>query len=330
MDGSHASRARIKVSAGWSGWVGIPVGHFSGLAVGGNLNSIQIRAIGSQTESPVNVGEVVYFDEFWLTSANTMPGLTDDQLLGKVTSAPIWTLNDGDVNVNVVGQSNLTNLTTAANSTLNLVDGKGLGGKNALKVTLTNAVANTEWYHLSLANLPSEFGTVVTSELTGVIPGSKAEELMLWIYVDGSDLTHNARLNYGFESAGTTTGLWTYGGVQYYIDNEGKVQSMNMGAQSNGNGVISDGKSRGRVTVDAGYVGWIGIPVNMFGSTTQADLTALGEFCFALCAGIDRNNNNTAVSLAVGDALYIGDMWLSTKDASGNWNIPAPAAKPAN
>ena len=78
------------------------------------------------------------------------------------------------------------------------------------------------------------------------------------------------------------------------------------------------------------FVGLIGIPVNMFGSTTQADLTALGEFCFALCAGIDRNNNNTAVSLAVGDALYIGDMWLSTKDASGNWNIPAPAAKPAN
>ena len=80
-DSAEGTYARIKVPSGWSGWVGIPVANFG--LVEGTIFSIVMRAYGDVNDAAICNGESLYFDEFWLTGADTMPNLSNEALLYK-------------------------------------------------------------------------------------------------------------------------------------------------------------------------------------------------------------------------------------------------------
>ena len=330
--------ARIRLDTGWFGWIGIPVENFSGNGSAvptGTVTNLTLRTFGTQDAARAN--EIVYFDEIWLTSANTMPNLTAEELFHDgdyvapviVTSAPLVSFADG-ATVADLSQTTYAVPNTTANSTLSVTDGKGVNGKSAITVAINedagdNAVG--DWWFVRLKNLPSTVATVNTDAFTSILPGTTAADLMIWFYMDGTALTEDARLNFGLSTNdGDTLGTATYRYTQekqYYIDAFGKVQSIYLGSNATSNGFVST-NDRGRVTIEAGVGNWIGIPVNRFGS---GDVTSLHNIRFSLVRGADRDSTGTQPILHAGDSLSIGDIWLTTKDEEGNWVIPEPAAK---
>jgi len=340
-----STKAQIRLSKDFSGWIGIPLNMLnSAPAVDSSLTKFTLLLNQYTCDDPIEnqqVGDSVYLDEFWLTSAGTMPGLTNEQLLYKgsaaevdpepeetLMGAPIVSFADGatvaDLSSVSYAYPNSTNYTTLA-----VTDGKGLGGKSAITVTMKDSVGeNTvgDWWFVELNSLPAEIATVNTNEFTDILAGASQDELMLWFYIDGTALAKDARLSFGMrnptdDALKDGTYYYTFE-KQYYIDAFGNVRSLWLGANGTGAGVISS-NARGRTTVEAGVGNWIGIPVSRFGNANA--LTCLGDIRFSLHRGIDRDNGNAVTAVTPGDAVSIGDIWVTRKDAYGNWTIPDPA-----
>ncbi|MBQ7247217.1 MAG: hypothetical protein IJS22_03905 [Lachnospiraceae bacterium] len=92
---SNNTYARIKLPIGWSGFVGVPVSAFSANSKGEDTTSpagtrpseITFRLYNNQ-KAP-SVGDSVYFDEFWLSSGDALPDLTDSELLYRYTAPAV-------------------------------------------------------------------------------------------------------------------------------------------------------------------------------------------------------------------------------------------------
>ncbi len=319
--------AHIRLGADWSGWIGIPGTMFdaSKIRTGGQISyfNIMLRQyepadgnIGDQ-----NKGDAVYIDEFWLTDSSSMPKLSNSALLytGSATafdgtSAPVLLFNNGATDSSFSSQSYVTdNTTDDTTSTLTLTDGYGDAGKSAMTVKVNSAGVVSDWWIVDLTNMPSTYATLNTNTFSSILNDASASDIMLWIWLDGSQLTKNARLSIGFSGTNYTFG------DQYWIDMYGNVNSLDLGANSTGAGVAGD-SDRGRITIEAGVSGWVGIPLSKIGSGTVTSLTNI-RFC--LSGGIDRDSSNAAVTLAAGDTLSIGDIWVSKK-VDGSWVVPKP------
>lgn len=339
------TKAQIRLTKDFSGWIGIPLNLLNGApAVGSELTKFSLLLNQYTCDDPIEnqqVGDSVYLDEFWLTSAGTMPNLTNEQLLYKgsvaepdpepgviLMGAPIVSFADGatvaDLSSVSYAYPNSKNYTTLA-----VTDGKGLGGKSAITVTMNDSVTSNsvgDWWFVELNSLPADIAAVNTNAFTDILAGAEQDELMLWFYIDGSALSTDARLSFGMRNPtddALKDGTYHYTfEKQYYIDAFGNVCGLWLGANGTGAGVISS-NARGRTTVEAGVGNWIGIPVSRFGNANA--LTSLGDIRFSLHRGIDRDNANAVTSVAPGDAVSIGDIWVTRKDANGNWTIPEPA-----
>ena len=339
------TKAQIRLTKDFSGWIGIPLNLLNGApAVGSELTKFSLLLNQYTCDDPIEnqqVGDSVYLDEFWLTSAGTMPNLTNEQLLYKgsvaepdpepgviLMGAPIVSFADGatvaDLSSVSYAYPNSKNYTTLA-----VTDGKGLGGKSAITVTMNDSVTSNsvgDWWFVELNSLPADIATVNTNAFTDILAGAEQDELMLWFYIDGSALSTDARLSFGMRNPtddALKDGTYHYTfEKQYYIDAFGNVCGLWLGANGTGAGAISS-NARGRTTVEAGVGNWIGIPVSRFGNANA--LTSLGDIRFSLHRGIDRDNANAVTSVAPGDAVSIGDIWVTRKDANGNWTIPEPA-----
>ena len=72
MDSKDQSYARIKLSKGWSGWIGIPVAGFS-LKADDVIDTVIFRLYGKS--GSLNFGDVMYLDELQIAGSNTQPKL---------------------------------------------------------------------------------------------------------------------------------------------------------------------------------------------------------------------------------------------------------------
>ena len=333
-----STKAQIRLSKDYSGWIGIPLNLLNGApAVDSTLSKFTLLLNQYTCDDPIEsqqVGDCVYLDEFWLTSAGKMPNLPAEQLLYKgdvvapievIMGAPIVSFADGATVADLSTSVSYVYGTTA-NSTLAVTDGKGVSGKSAITLTMQQSVSASDWWFVELNSLPAEVATVNTNAFTDILAGASQDELMLWFYVDGTALANDLRLSFGMRnptSDALKDGTYHYTfEKQYYIDAFGNVCAMWLGAQSTGAGVISS-NVRGRTTVEAGVGNWIGIPVSRFGNANA--LTCLGDIRFSLTKGIDRDNGNSVTEITAGDVVSIGDIWVTRKDANGNWTIPEPA-----
>ena len=322
-----ASSSLIRLGPDWSGWIGIPM-DMLGIPAGTEITkfSVYLRQFepvdGYIAEQ--NAGDGVYLDEFWLTDGNAMPKLSPDKLLyrgsSQRTGVQILSFADGVNQADISKESYIKDNTANTDySTIALADGRGSQGKSAIKVTITEDNKVGDWWWVNTVTIPETVAVADNRAFTELLPGTSSADLMLWLWVDGTGLSHDARLNMGFTEPNGTSAKYTQY-KQYYIDAFGQVQELCLSVNSTGDGLI-DSNVRGRVTVEAGASGWIGIPVSYFGT----GLNAMGELRFSLHKGLDRYNGNKAISINAGEYISIGDIWLTKKDEQGNWTIPLPA-----
>ena len=287
-----------------------------------------------------NTGDAVYLDEFWLTAADTMPGLSDEALLyvgsaqgtdikedvKTITSAPLWTFGGDKVDIP---------LSAGVNATMNLTHGYGQAGRLGLVVIATDDLSgeSTMPLQVSTSNQQALYSKINTSELAHVFEfgyayeGQNLEDEMLWFWVDGSGLTNNARLSLGACNVGGDTYYYTWNS-QFTIDRSGNIQEQALGTNGDSQeGFVSE-TAQGRITIEAGWSGWVGIPVTQMRTADgEQGLTSLGGLQISLCPGIDPETG-AVTNLNAGECIGIGDIWLSKKDseeADANWTVPEPA-----
>lgn len=84
-----APRGVVKFESGVSGWLGIPLDDIvatnNGRLWGSSISGIRIytRSVGANNNSNGEIGDAIYFDEPWVTSAGSMPALADNLLLNQ-------------------------------------------------------------------------------------------------------------------------------------------------------------------------------------------------------------------------------------------------------
>ncbi len=311
--------ARLELSKGWSGWVGIPVGNFCVNSDGtpaevpnGVASRLTVRLFGD--ENSLVTGDALYFDEFWLTEAGQLPALSDEALKygytgisyrPMVSRGRIWNA-EGLTEGYGVG-------TPAADSKRNAVagkvaDGKGVSGSKALAYTLKTA-GNTNSNNLELDS--SELENIGFK--TGVpINGTD----ILWMWVD-SAVSHDQLLHLQINGK-----LMDMTSVYIISEKDGKPvireipYTANAAEVSAGIGLVpANGKTAdvdttySRIKLCDGWSGWIGIPVENF--CINSNGTKAGGFVDRIQRYQIRTYVTNAQVLAPGDALYIDELWLT-------------------
>ena len=342
------TKAQILLDKDFSGWIGIPLNMLNGVpAVDTTLTKFSLLLNQYTCDDPIEnqqVGDAVYMDEFWLTSANTMPDLSNAALLYKASAAvtpdpdpepdededvdgvSILTFADG-ANVPYSAETTWMAPNSQNNTTFQIADGNGLNGKSAITLALTSDQTSTsDWWFIRLSDIPNTVATVNTNNFTDILSGTELSDMMLWLYVDGTQLNEDIKLNMGLRAVNTSTlstGTYYYTQEkQYYIDAFGDVYGMYLAKNGGGEGLLTKNE-RGRITIEAGAAGWIGIPVSRLGDGTT--VTNLGDLRMEMTIGYDRQTKTVITPITAGSKISIGDIWLTKKDAGGNWIIPEPA-----
>ena len=336
------TKAQIRLSKDFSGWIGIPLNMLNGVpSVGSELTKFTLLLNQYTCDDPIEnqqVGDSVYLDEFWLTSAGTMPGLTNEQLLYKGLAAPVDPEPEPVMGTSILTFADGANAAYSAetawmapnstnNSTFGIADGHGLNGKSAITLTLnSDQTSSSDWWFIRLSDIPNTVADVNTDNFTDILSGAELSDMMLWFYIDGTQLKEDIKLNMGLRAANSSalnSGTYYYTQEkQYYIDAFGSVYGMYLAKNGGGAGLI-DSNARGRITIEAGASGWIGIPVSRLGGGTA--VTSLGDLRMAMTIGYDRQTETVISTMTAGSQISIGDIWLTRKDANGNWTIPDPA-----
>ena len=333
------TKAQIRLSKDFSGWIGIPLNMLNGApAVDSSLTKFSLLLNQYTCDDPIEnqqVGDCVYLDEFWLTSAGMMPNLTAEQLLHNgdpvapvevIMGAPLVSFADG-ANVPYSAETTWMVPNSQNNSTFQIADGHGLNGKSAINLALTSdQTSSSDWWFVRLSDIPNTVANLNTNNFTDILSGTELSDMMLWLYVDGTQLNEDIKLNMGLRGANSSalnSGTYYYTQEkQYYIDAFGSVYGMYLAKNGGGAGLIAKNE-RGRITIEAGAAGWIGIPVSRLGNGTA--VTNLGDLRMAMTIGYDRQTETVISTITAGSQISIGDIWLTRKDANGNWTIPEPA-----
>ncbi|MBQ9387791.1 MAG: hypothetical protein IJU01_03920 [Lachnospiraceae bacterium] len=75
-----STRGAIKVASGGYGWIGIPLSDIDGMT-GNTLDGIRLYVRSMSAATNGTFGGSIVFDGFWVTSAGTLPALTNEELL---------------------------------------------------------------------------------------------------------------------------------------------------------------------------------------------------------------------------------------------------------
>lgn len=311
---------RIRIEAGASGWIGIPVNFMrtsNGTAMGEGDTITKISMImGWYTDRDADYTlrstSSVYFDEFWLTSANTMPKLLDWQLLGKEAPAKeLWnTDNITATDTSAYFSETATGGQATTVNTFAIEAGKGYKSSSAIKFACNTGIGNyTNRWFVDFNDSDKVAALGINDDIT--TDGTE----ILWFYVDGTGLTNGARLDIG---ASNGTYVYLMGGVYYTIEDatEGcEIKSYSLvSAQTSKDYTTTVNKgTRGTIPVANTFKGWIGIPLADFGTTGITDIQGLSFFLRRPAAG-----------LTAGDTAYIGNFWIGEK-VGDTWAIPTIA-----
>ena len=345
--GDHGEVSQLKFTEGWSGWIGIPLNMLydyadptAKISVGDTIREITLQmriyngVDGSMYKQVEN--ESMYIDEFWLTTVWMMPDLTDEELLYKDPEVP---MEDGhllspetaDCYIDLINADagNLVKTaddwTSSASQTkdqfsFEVVKGKGYLGGNAFSLGFagTNVGNYTNWGHV----FPTNVTTI--SEL-GITGGTNVKTSgMLWFWVDGSDLSTDARLDVRLNGQKND-----YSGVYYTIvaGSSGYYLTENalVATGTNSTGTITGGVD-GVVPVAQGFQGWIGIPLeSYFFDTTNmtiAETVDIQKISFHL------KKTGDGAKHTAGSTIYISDLYIADTYTAGSvttWEIPPMA-----
>lgn len=312
--------ARIRIEAGASGWIGIPVNFMrtsAGATMGEGSTITKIAMImgwypDRDDDYTQRSTSSIYFDEFWLTSANTMPKLLDWQLLGKEAPAKeLWnTDNITATDTSAYFSETATGGQATTVNTFAIEAGKGYKSSSAIKFACNTGIGNyTNRWFVDFNDSDKVAALGINDDIT--TDGTE----ILWFYVDGTGLTNGARLDIG---ASNGTYVYLMGGVYYTIEDatEGcEIKSYSLvSAQTSKDYTTTVNKgTRGTIPVANTFKGWIGIPLADFGTTGITDIQGLSFFLRRPAAG-----------LTAGDTAYIGNFWIGEK-VGDTWAIPTIA-----
>ena len=276
----------------------------------------------------------MYFDEFWLTSAGTMPKLTDAELLYKgdatiPTPDPepetyqnvIWNLETGADGINVprTHDSRNDSLTTTAS-------GKGVSGSKALKFEATEAdvittasdPGNNKPYARSITQTLSNMAWATYGGVNATV---KATDDIFWMWVD-ADLSTSQRFTFQIE--GKDVLIQTEGETYIYtiVENSGapviqkvpySTDRTNPTDTVDGIDLVnenpnSNAGTKAQILLDKDFNGWIGIPLNMLNGVPAVD-TTLTKFSLLLN---QYTCDDPIENQQVGDAVYMDEFWLTS------------------
>ncbi len=296
---ADSNYARIRLDAGWCGWIGVPVANFTGIggataAPTGNISNITFRLAGGVDEGILN--EAVYFDEFWLTEADLLPNLSNEDLLYVSDEARQISLLDFE-DVEVGTTYTPTGSTSSYGTVSATVSGtKGVKDSNAFAYSITDAAQNNSQNvtftddHLAdnLAKRKDILWFWVNSDLSGerlihvqVNGNNMAKAGVYTIKANASGEPEMVSINY----AGANTAATSMAPVNYVWGSD------------TGSGNYA------RIKVPSGWSGWVGIPVANFGITYDA-ITSIALRAYAQVQHAPIN---------AGETVYFDEFWLTSE-----------------
>ena len=168
--GETTKRGRIRLDAGYEGWIGLPLSIYENPT---KISSLQIL-VGNST---VKAGNVLYLDEFWLTKMGEVPQLSPEELqykaLNNLTLGQIW--NADEMTAGEEGATVGTNADRATASS-QIVSGKGVLGSMALQYSVQQTTkTNTN-------NMDVQFNALLKKGAT--LRAIEDPTNILWFWVD--------------------------------------------------------------------------------------------------------------------------------------------------
>lgn len=273
---------RIPVPAAYIGFIGVPL---SGYGKVTTVRNITLHCAGNG----VAAGRYLYLDDLWITATGAIPpGAADgryyeDEPTETVTlpavawdmeALPASPLSSGVVNAKYPdnGEYNPSNVTVAA------ADGKGYNGSRALALTQNGAYCWADIFNLNLAK-----DSTALTEWGGAS--------YLWLWVDASQFKTGITVDMLID------GRYLTEGANYYI-------ILNGTARPAGQTFFAwDGATNARFRIDAGYTGFIGLPMSAFNRAPASAKT------IELHCGFDGDTGYQ------GKTLYIDQLLLTDATA---------------
>lgn len=320
--------SRIKISNGWSGWVGIPMEYFwksasSYLKDGAVLSTMTLYLYQNQSNGydpgTQAKGDVIYLDEFWMTEDGMMPQLTDAELLydgdreAEPTQELLWNLEEADDTLAdgaySVGQKDTRNQMTLS------ISQNGVAGSNALSLAIESLIADTDTADCEIAYLTNPtalgFNSVAIQE----------EDDILWFWVD-SDMSADMRLQLainGKNIGGTPLDTYCIYSIRADADGKPEMYQIKNGSYStaiDGRGIAlvnqsqKDANNVSLIKFYDGWSGWVGIPANMLtgGGLAVGDTVEKIELFLRLVNTMDGSNRD----LSIGEAVYFDEFWITS------------------
>ncbi len=266
-----AGFARFSIPGGFSGWVGIALKDYEPDVTKVNVLSLHTCPDGSDYQ-----GKTMYLDAFWVTADETAPNgvtftpvstesvpATSDKAAWDMENLPAdlqsenWAVCDHASNEQFI----------PGNVSLLGVDGMGRGGSRALKIAF-----NGDYHWADVWTLQ------IRKDLTAATDWTEGE--MIWFFVNGTELKGNVELELVLNKAkpNAAAGLYTV------VD----------GAPVKLSELITAWDGNGRIAIQKGYVGWLGIPKSAYTGVDQINT-------------IDLHFGN----VSNGSAVYLDELWVT-------------------
>lgn len=320
---SNATYARIRLENGWYGWIGIPVANFNGNGSSvptGSVSQIVFRLAGAKG----TVGDTVYFDEFWMTSADTMPALSDSALLYRKPMS-VWNQENNTKEVNqesIYSAANEEKNGPRNNSLMTNIYGFGVGGSMAMKFEATEAgdvmkavkdadgstiyrsITNTnnisKWSDYGVANPTAQAGDIFWLWIDAALSTTQRFTFQL----NGKDVLIQEGETYIYTIV-NKDGKPAMEKIMYSADHHNATDSVDGIDLINANTNDTDAKAQIRISKD--WSGWIGLPIDFLG-LVGAQLTKCGLLLNQYSCEDPIENQQ------IGDAVYMDEFWLTAAD----------------
>ena len=267
---------RFALSPGFTGWVGIPFTAFPNGLSSASLLELHIAYAGEP-----EIGKSVYIDSFWVRDDEQAPNgvsvtLPEDKDLKWSATAPVWDMEKLPANLQTSGWASADydyDPDYRLDNTQYLgADGQGRKQTRALEARFNGSYSWADVYTLNL-----KADSTAKTDWTG---GE-----MLWFFVNAKSLGADVELELVLQ------GKKINAGAGYYTVQDGACVKKGE--------LITAWDGNGRVPVEAGYVGWLGLPLSGYGKT-----------------GLVRNItlHIAGNGVTAGASLYLDELWITAKD----------------
>lgn len=317
---SHSTWARLKFQPQFSGWVGIPISTYKSdgvsIAAGDTISKFTFFFGWSADNDPGNgtnerKPSTFYFDEFWLTSQDTMPDLTDAQLLYRAAAPTthqslVWTADE--VAPVVINANNASSGRNTAK--ISVAADVGLNGTQALKYELVTA--GNDRTHTWTCKTPATYGL-----RTGVQATADSDVIWYWAHADCST-KQRLQLALSGETLAPVSGNYIYTIVE---NSEGKpeLSKIYYAASDNADAPVDyvrHSSTQAQVLFDPGWSGWIGVPINMLTDGTVKAGSSITSIAVLLLQ--KTADGDAYADQKVGDAIILDEFWMTTEGLMPN------------